>query len=172
MIKCEHCDYSIAFREMKRHLPQCTRAPTSCPNGCGVSTPKALLPQHDAHCALKVIEYPFALHGCSKRTMRKDMPGHVSAEAGAHTLLLSAEHAKKDRAIARLEKSLAEKDAALTMLSRRLTAMESAATSVRADVKDLKTSLEMDLGNIKGGPLKKTTATVKWKISNARRCVC
>ena len=130
VIPCEQCHMQVTFREMKRHLQVCTMVLTVCPNGCGASVRKALLPQHDTQCELKVIACPFASHGCKKHAMRKDMGGHVTAEAGAHTLLLSAALEEKDRTIARLEKNLATKD-----------------------------------------ELKKTTATVQWKIENARRYV-
>jgi hypothetical protein len=174
VMQCEHCNDGIIFREMKRHLQQCAMAPTECPNGCGVRTRKSLLPQHDAQCPRKVVDCPFACHGCGRRAMRMDMPTHVEAAVGAHALLLSsslqssaektkADLAAKDDVITKLETSIAERDTALQAVMKRLAALEAASKKQDLTAEVLADNLDSAKAELREA-MDETTATVEEKL--------
>ena len=113
---CEHCGlrgtYHTITGECGEHGPchihkhghyiECQSYPVPCPNKCSQTVKRRDLASHRDICPLEQVECTFSEVGCTKKTARRDMEGHVTS-SDHHHLLLTMKAFQKFREESKIE---------------------------------------------------------------------
>jgi hypothetical protein len=101
MKNCDHrlvsCLWCQGGGKYYSHSLVCPKRPVPCPNGCLDGNGNTLLVSHNlvAHhrsvCLMEEVGCKFAVSGCDKRLLRRDMPLH-EIDAGTHLVCLFEAH--------------------------------------------------------------------------------
>ena len=87
---CRQCRVMVSLRSAGDHAAErCTRARQPCPSGCGRLIGKEDLERHLAEeCVKTPVDCTYKPLGCTARTERGKMPGHLQHAAGQHLELV------------------------------------------------------------------------------------
>ena len=118
--RCRYCNFvSTAGMTPRDHVPQCSKYPVPCPNGCEAgSIARDDIDKHLSECPLEPVECEFSDAGCSTKIARRYLPRHLEACQQQHVLsatLLNLKMTKeaiaeKDRVITEKDEIIARKD--------------------------------------------------------------
>ena len=88
--RCRQCRVLVSLRSAGEHAAKrCVSAREPCPKGCGRLVTKEGLQRHlDEDCEKVPVDCPYRALGCTARTERGKMNGHVQHAAGQHLELI------------------------------------------------------------------------------------
>ena len=83
---CPYCSISGTFKIVStKHYPSCQKFPLACPNSCTEGTiPRYKMGIHLDVCPLQPMVCPYAEHGCTATTVRRDLEKHVKDAVHSH----------------------------------------------------------------------------------------
>ena len=87
---CPYCSISGTFKYVStKHYPSCQKFPLACPNSCTEGTiPRCKMGSHLDVCPLQPMVCPYAEHGCTAATVRRDLEKHVKDAVHSHLDLM------------------------------------------------------------------------------------
>ena len=118
--QCKYCNYiSTIGLTPREHIPQCSKYPVACPNGCEIgNVPRDDLDKHRSKCPLEPVDCEFAEAGCKTKIARRYLQRHLEACQQQHMLSATIVNLKltkeaiteKDRIIVEKDEIIAKKD--------------------------------------------------------------
>lgn len=83
--ECEHCNEPHPACCMQDHIERCLKYPVTCPNGCGLSIQRELIPNHTKDdCPHAMIFCPYTEMGCETKVQRKQVETHLQTAVTVH----------------------------------------------------------------------------------------
>jgi len=83
--KCDYCYVSRPKCQMKGHIGHCRKYPVACPNACGESVNREMIPNHTKNdCPLELISCPYEQIGCEIKVPRQEVESHLQSDMKPH----------------------------------------------------------------------------------------
>ena len=85
LVRCEHCQNEVAYRDLKQHHKECLEFPLLCPNNCGANlTRKQTDPHIETDCPNAIVRCPYERFGCREVVRRCEMDQHSMTNEVKH----------------------------------------------------------------------------------------
>ena len=89
-VSCEHCHYSIVFKELIQHYGLCLEYSLVCPNACGATLIRKQMSSHiETNCPNTIVSCQFERFGCKEVVKRCEVEEHKEAKETKHLEMTS-----------------------------------------------------------------------------------
>jgi len=127
---------------MKDHIEQCSKFPVSCPNNCGASAPREMIPNHTEHdCPLTIISCPYEKMGCESQVQRVQVESHLQSAMRLHLDLACVKLTNTEAKLTNTEAKLTNTEAKLTNTEAKLNETNEKLEATRKVVEKLETRI-------------------------------
>ena len=85
IVDCEHCHFSLMYKDLSQHYDVCLELQLLCPNKCDVIVRRKQLNTHiDTDCPNTVVECPYRKFGCEQEMKRCELEDHKRVNEIVH----------------------------------------------------------------------------------------
>ena len=111
IVDCEHCHFSLMYKDLSQHHDVCLELQLLCPNKCDVIVRRKQLNTHiDTDCPNTVVECPYRKFGCEQEMKRCELEDHKRVNEIVHlqstTLFAVSKMEEMEKKVIRMTKTL------------------------------------------------------------------
>ena len=129
MVECDHCHFSLMYRDLSQHYDVCLEVQLSCPNECDVIVKRKLLSTHiDTDCPNSVVECPYGKFGCEEMMKRCELEDHKRVNEIVHlqstTLFAVCKMEEMEKKVQQMGKKIVSSDIVIQTSNDKIQQME------------------------------------------------
>ena len=159
MVECDHCHFSLMYRDLSQHCDVCLEVQLSCPNECDIIVKRKLLSTHiDTDCPNSVVECPYRKFGCEEMMKRCELEDHKRVNEIVHLQSTTLFAVCK---MEEMEKKIVSSDIAIQDLKEKVQQMEKTIISSESTIQNLQ--CDIFCSNSKIQELKETQITIQFE---------